>query len=119
LARECRPGGADRVQRVVFASQPPLVTRAASDLEHCLAATAQVASKPGTVMTGAFDGPHASAAAVLLDKPQRLRITARARSYRLLRHHRTARGDNDREHVLVAVGVDADHVIHLICKHPV
>jgi hypothetical protein len=119
LARERRPRGADRVQRVILAPQPPLVTRAASDLEHRLAASTQMASKPGTVMTGTFDGPHASAAAVLLDKPQRLRVTATASSHRLLRHHCTTRTHNDREHVLIAMRIDTNHVIHLICKHPV
>ena len=29
-----------------------------------------------------------------------------------------SRYDN-REHVLIAVWVDPDHVIHLVCKHPV
>ena len=70
LARERRPGGTDRIKRVVLAPQPALVTGAASDLQHRLAATAQMAGKSGTLVTGAFYRPHASAAAVLLDEPQ-------------------------------------------------
>src|SRR6266508_4609275 len=116
-ARESRSCRSDRVQRVILATQPLLVTSAAADLEHRLAVTAQMASKPGTVMTCAFDRPNAATAAVLLDKPHCLRITARTRTHRLLRQHSTARRNNDREHMLIAVRVDADHVIHLICKH--
>ena len=26
--------------------------------------------------------------------------------------------DNDSERVLIAVRIDTDHVIHLVCKHP-
>jgi len=89
------------------------------DLEHHLAATVEIAAKSGAVMPNALDRPHTAAAGVLLDKPQRLPITARARTHRPLRHNSTTRRDNDREHMLVAVRVDADHIIHLICKHPV
>ncbi len=78
-----------------------------------------MAGKPGAVVPDAFDRPNAAAVAVLLDKPQRLRITARTRTHRPLRHHSAARRDNDREHMLVAVRVDANDMIHLICKHPV
>jgi len=35
-----------------------------------------------------------------------------------LRHDLARRRRDDREHVLVAVRVNADHVTHLICKHP-
>src|ERR687897_3959667 len=78
-----------------------------------------MAGKPGAVVTDAFDRPNAAAVAVPLDKPQRLHITARACTHRPLRHNSTARRDNDRDHMLVSVRVDANDMIHLICKHPV
>jgi hypothetical protein len=36
-----------------------------------------------------------------------------------MRDNRTCRCGNDREHMLIAVRVDTNDVIHLICKHPV
>jgi hypothetical protein len=35
-----------------------------------------------------------------------------------LRNHSTSRRSDDREHVLIAMRINADDVIHLICKHP-
>jgi hypothetical protein len=35
----------------------------------------------------------------------------------MLRDDRTRWRDDDREHMLVAVRVDTDHVVHLLCKH--
>jgi hypothetical protein len=45
-------------------------------------------------------------------------VDARVGRNRLLRDNSTRRRDDDRKHVLITVRVDADHVIHLICKHP-
>src|SRR6266487_4915403 len=78
-----------------------------------------MAGKPGAVVPGALNRPNAAAVGVLLDKPQRLRITAPACTHRPLRHNSTARRGNDRKHMLVAVRVDTNDMIHLICKHPV
>lgn len=69
-------------------------------------------------MPGTFDRPDTCTRGVILGDPERLRIAAVARRDRTLRDNRTRwRGDN-RERVLIAVCVDADDVIHLICKHP-
>ena len=35
-----------------------------------------------------------------------------------VRQHRSGRSDNDSERVLIAVRIDTNHVIHLVCKHP-
>jgi len=35
-----------------------------------------------------------------------------------LPHNDTGRRDHNRQRVLVSMRVDTDHVIHLICKHP-
>ena len=118
VARERCTGGTDRVESVVFAAQPPLATRAAARLEHRFAAAAQIASKTGAVMACSFDCPDAPAVRVLVGKAQRLRVAAPARRDRLLRDNRTCRCDDDREHVLIAVCVDTDDVVHLVCMHP-
>jgi len=34
-----------------------------------------------------------------------------------LRDHDTGRRGDNRQHVLVPVRIDPDHVIHLVCKH--
>ena len=49
---------------------------------------------------------------------KRLRVAACVRSDRPPSDDRTRRRDNNREHVLIPMCVDADHVIQLICKHP-
>jgi hypothetical protein len=69
-------------------------------------------------MACSFDGPDPSAARVLIGEPQRLRVTAATRRDRALRDNRTRWRNHNREHMLIAVRVDTDHVIHLICKHP-
>ena len=54
---------------------------------------------------------------MLSNELERLRIAARRGRNRPLRHNRARRGRHDREHVLVSVRIDTNHVIHLICKH--
>ncbi len=69
-------------------------------------------------MARALDRPDPRSVRMALDEAQRLRVTACVRAHRSLRDDRPCRCDNHSEHVLVAVRVDADHVVHLICKHP-
>ena len=68
-------------------------------------------------MAGAFYRPDASADCIPLREPQRLLVPARIRSDRPLRDDRTSRRGNNRQHVLIALRVDAHHVIHLVCDH--
>jgi len=65
-----------------------------------------------------LDRPDPSAARVLVGEAQSLRVTAPVRRDRALRDNRTRRRNHNREHMLIAVRVDTNHVIHLICKHP-
>jgi hypothetical protein len=51
-------------------------------------------------------------------KAQRGLVAATVRAHRVLSHDRTGWGGDDRERVLVAVRVNTDDVIHLVCKHP-
>ena len=115
---ERRACGADRVESVVFALQPPLASRAAASLEHRLAAAAQIASERGTVVADALNCPDAPAARIGVREAQRLGVAACIRSDRPPSDNRTRRRNNDREHVLIPMRVDANHVIQLICKHP-
>jgi hypothetical protein len=75
-------------------------------------------SEAGAVMTRALNGPDASPRRVLTGKAKRLRITAHARGHPPLRNDPTTRCRNNRKRVLVAVPVDPDHVVPLVCKHP-
>jgi hypothetical protein len=109
---------ADRVESVVFATQPPLAPRVSAGLEHDLALTAQITSEAGAVMPSTFDRPDACTRRVILGDPKRLPVAAAVRRDRTLRHNRTRRRGNNRKRLLIAVSVDADHLIHLICKHP-
>ena len=44
-------------------------------------------------------------------------VPPRIRPHRRLRDYRTSGCGDDRERVLIAVGVDTDQVAHLLCKH--
>ena len=90
----------------------------ATDLEYRLAALAEVARETGPVMAGTLDRPGTNAARVLLREAERVGVPACARSHHRLGQDGSRRSNNDRECVLVAVRVDTDHVIHLVCKHP-
>jgi hypothetical protein len=69
-------------------------------------------------MTSAFDRPNACSDRVAPREPKRLAITARIGAHRPLRQHSSSRRCHDRERVLVAMRVDTDHVVHLLCEHP-
>ena len=95
----------------------PLPPRA-PDLEHPLAAPRQETSEPGTVRARALDRPGAPTGRLTLGQAQRLRVPALARCDLHLEQRGTRRRLHDRERVRVAVRVDADHVVQLVCKHP-
>jgi hypothetical protein len=69
-------------------------------------------------MAGSFDRPDASSVGITAGEVQRLPVTARIGSHRRLREYRPCWCGDDRECVLISVGVDTDHVIHPLCKHP-
>ena len=89
-----------------------------ADLEHRLATLGEVTSQTGAVVAGALDSPDTNAARMPLHKAQRVGVPTCTRPHDRLRHYRSRRGVHDRERVLIAVRVDTDHVIHLVCKHP-
>jgi hypothetical protein len=69
-------------------------------------------------MAGAFDRPDTNAVRVARGEAERVGVAACARPHHRLRQHGSGGSNNDRECVLIAVRVDTDHVIHLVCKHP-
>lgn len=48
---------------------------------------------------------------------QRLAVAACIRRRRCLCHDCACRRSDDRERVLIAMSVDTNHVVHLLCKH--
>jgi len=54
---------------------------------------------------------------VLLSDRKQLSIATPVRGRRCASDHSARRRSHDRDHVLVAMGVDTEHVVQLICKH--
>ena len=55
---------------------------------------------------------------MFLGQPERVRVALAARCNVPLEHHRSADDVNDSKRVQIAMRVDTDDVIQLICKHP-
>ena len=119
LVCERRAGCTDCVELVVFAAQPPLAAAGAVDLMHLFALPLQVPDKSGAVVAGALDRPESIAGRVPICEADGVRVAACAGGRRHLRDHRAGMRVDDRERVLVAMGIDADHVVHLLCKHSI
>jgi len=107
----------DRVQRVALTAQPTLPARCATDLEHALSACVEVSGKTGAVAAGALDRPGAAADRVPPGHAKQLAVAAGVRGRRPPGDNSARRRHNDRHHVFVAVGIDAKHVVQLVCKH--
>ena len=69
-------------------------------------------------MASPLDRPSTTTPGVPLRKAKRVGVAARFRAHDRLREHHSRRSSNDSQRVLIAVRVDTDHVIHLVCKHP-
>ncbi len=117
LLRKHVAGGADRVKRVGLAAgaTPPPQP---ADLVHPLATSAKEAREAGTEGAGALNRERSPTRHVLIDKLERMRVTAAARGDTRLQHDRSAGDVHHRERTQAAVRVDADDVVQPICKHP-
>ena len=91
---------------------------AAADLCHRFGARGEKACQGGAVVAAAFDRPHPSTWRVSISESQRLRVAARLSGSRCLSDDRARASVDNREGVLIAMGVDTDHVVQLVCKHP-
>jgi len=69
-------------------------------------------------LSGAFNRERSSTRRVLVDELQRVRVAVAARGDGRLEQHSSAHDLHDSESVRVAVRVDTDDVVQLICKHP-
>jgi hypothetical protein len=83
-----------------------------------LTASAQEACEARAERAGALDCKHTPTRCVLIDEPQSMRVPVAARVDGRLKQDGSADDVHDRKRVRVAVRVDADHVVQLICKHP-
>ena len=92
--------------------------RKPADLEHPLAPAGQEARQTRTERACALDRERAPTRRMRVDELQRLRVAATARGHRRLEDDRAAEHLHDRERMRVAVRIDTDDVVQLICKHP-
>src|SRR5439155_16682509 len=89
-----------------------------ADFEHLLTATSQEARQAGTERGSAFDSERSPTGGVPVDELQSMRVAVAARDDRRLEDDRPADDLHDSERMRVAVWIDADDVVQLICKHP-
>ncbi len=118
LGRERGARGPGGVERVVLATQAALRPRCAADLEHDLAAAGEEAGKPSAVAAAALDRPRPPTRSVTYSDAKQLSIAACVRGGGRSGDHDPGRRRHNRKRVLVAVCVDTEHVVQLVCKHP-
>jgi hypothetical protein len=117
LLGEHAAGRADSVQGVGLATRAALPAQAA-DLEHPLTAPGQKASQAGTKRPCPFDSERATSCAEFLDELQRPCVTVAVRVDDRLEDDSAADDLDDRDRMRVAVWINTDDVVQLICKHP-
>lgn len=108
--------GADRIERIVLAgaslpSQPV-------ELEHPLLMADEESSETGAERASALDREGTPAGSVLIGKTKHAFIPLAICDRGRLEHDSAASHVDDRKRVRVAVRVNADHVVRLVCKHP-
>jgi hypothetical protein len=108
--------GSDRVERVALAGLP--LPSQAADLEHPPLTADEESSKTGAERTSALDREGTPAGSVPIGKTKHAFVTLAICDRGRLEHHTAASHIDDRERVRVAVRVNADHLVQLICKHP-
>jgi hypothetical protein len=110
LLCEHAAGRTDSVERVGLAARAPLPPQPAH-LEHPLTAA-------GTERTSSLNSERAPTCCVLVDELEGVCVPLVTRGDVRLEHDRAADHVHDRERVCVAVRVDTNHVVQLICEHP-
>ena len=84
---------------------------------HALSACLEVAAQAGAVAAGALDRPGTAARRVLLGNPKQLAVAVRVRRRCRPGDNGAGRRRHDRHHMLVAVSINAKHVVQFVCKH--
>jgi hypothetical protein len=80
--------------------------------------TDKKASETGAERSGALNREHTPAGSVLIGKTKHTRVTLTIGDRGRLEHHTARAHLDDRERVPIAMRINADHVVQLICKHP-
>jgi class 3 adenylate cyclase len=88
------------------------------ELEHPLALGGQEAGQAGAERAAPLDRERPAPRRLLPRELQGARVAAAARGHARLEDDPAGSSLDDRERVPVAVRVDPDHVVQLICKHP-
>jgi hypothetical protein len=81
------------------------------------AASLKEAGQTGAERAGALDSESASSRRVLLGESQRFDVPAAVRVYVRLEHNCSTANLDDAERVRVAMRINADDKVQLICKH--
>jgi hypothetical protein len=69
-------------------------------------------------VTRAFDRQHTWPWRVPPSKADRLAVALQVCRHRPLRDQSTRRRGDNREQVLIAMGIDTNDVVQFVCKHP-
>jgi hypothetical protein len=104
-----------------IASSLPRSRRSARDaaaLQHGLAASAQETSEAGAVVADSFHRPGPRSARVLLGEAKSRPVAASVCAHCLLGDERACGCRQYDQQVFVSMGIDTDHAVQLICKHP-
>jgi len=117
LLGEHAPRRPDRVERVGLAARAALAPQP-PDLEHPLPLADQETGQAGAEGACSLDRERAPPRRVGACELKSARVAGIVRVHARLEDDATRAHLDDRERVRVAVRVDTDHVVQLICKHP-
>ena len=117
-ARQRGPGRPHGIEGVRLAAAARAATPGPVDLHHLLAGAQQVAAQPGAVGATSLERPGARTHAQGRDAGQRPPVAGRPGIDHKLVQDLTGAGAHHRQGVGVAVGVDTDDDVHLVCQHP-
>ena len=109
--------GPDRVERIGLTARAALPAQPA-DLEHLLATAGQEAGQAGPERAAALDRERAPPRRMPLGELQRLPVAVAVAATVASNTTDPRPHLDDRERVRVAMRVDTDDVVQLICKHP-
>jgi hypothetical protein len=116
LAGKDAARGAQRIECVALQAALPALPARALDLDHTLATCREKASETGAVGARALECPQ-PALAVGAGEPKRAAVAARVGVELGLAEQGRACALDQRELVMVTVGIDADHDVEAFCEH--
>jgi hypothetical protein len=114
---ECFPCRFDRVQRVTLGAARSAAADAPADLDDALPVLIEEDDKTGAIRARPLDRPHPPPCRVPLRPSEQSPVTGPVGACAPLVDDTAARGE-DRSAVPVAMRIDADDVVRLLCQHP-